>query len=328
VALQADNYIVAVGFTNVSSESSDFALARYRPDGNMLDSLFSEDGKLITDFGGSDQGHAVAIQPDGKIVVAGFSNASGDNDFALARYNPGGSLDTGPSEFATDGTTTTDFSDLTFAGSNDFGNDVALQPDGKIVVAGTAGGDFALARYNANGTLDTSFLGDGRQTAVFFDQPQSSFANGVAVQPDGKIVVAGTAGAQGSDGVDFALARYNPDGTLDTTFSGDGKQTETFGGSDVATGLVLQPDGKIVLAGYSLGDFAIARFQGGGGSSPPPDGDGDGVPDAGDACPTVAGSTANGCPPSSSSPLPPGTPSPIPVPPGPARPRAHPETMS
>ena len=168
----------------------------------------------------------MAIQGDGKIVAVG-STCSGNPDiacdFALARYNPNGSLDT---SFSGDGKQTTDFGDI------DSRTRVALQGDGKIVAVGVSvelpsgATDFALARYNPNGSLDTSFSGDGKQTTDF-----GSFndrAHGVALQADGKIV---GRRAKLSGSGDFALARYNPNGSLDTSFSGDGKQTTDFGGS-------------------------------------------------------------------------------------------------
>ena len=175
-------------------------------------------------------------------------------DFALARYNPNGSLDT---SFSGDGKQTTDF------GGSDAGERGGApgRRQDRRGRRGGAGGDFALARYNPNGSLDTSFSGDGKQTTDFggFDG-----ANGVALQGDGKIVAVGVGGA--SD--DFALARYNPNGSLDTSFSGDGKQTTDFGGSDQANGVALQGDGKIVAVGVGLGtdgtnDFALARYLGG-----------------------------------------------------------------
>ena len=125
---------------------------------------------------------------------------------------------------------------------------VAYQPDGKIVAVGfanrpgTGGIDFALARYNPNGSLDPSFSGDGKQTTHFGFGSRGQ-ANGVAVQGDGKIVAVGSAGG------DFALARYNPNGSLDMSFSGDGKQTTDFGAGDAARGVALQGDGKIVAVG-------------------------------------------------------------------------------
>jgi uncharacterized delta-60 repeat protein len=149
----------------------------------------------------------------------------------------------------------------------DYGLDVAVQSlDGKIVVAGTAGGQggrIVLLRYNPNGILDPSFGGDGK---VFTNlSPKSDWVGGVDVQPDGKIVVAGRSGSQGGT---LAVLRYNPDGSLDTSFSGDGKALANFSaGDDFAFGVALQPDGMIVAAGRaggSGGRMAIVRFDAGG----------------------------------------------------------------
>src|SRR5262249_19285229 len=162
-----------------------------------------------------------------------------------------------------------------FYGNYDAATSLALQADGKIVAAGLAyhagpvsSSDFALARYNPDGSLDPSFGAAGKLTSDFFGNWDQ--ANGVAIQPDGKIVAAGTAGhTTSSSTLDFALARYNPDGSLDPTFGSSGKQTtDFFGNQDSAFGLVIQPDGKIVLAGYahhgddtSTSDFALARYN-------------------------------------------------------------------
>ena len=231
VAIQPDGKIVVVGKTGRV-----FALTRYDADGS-LDPSFSSNGVVTTSFGGSDDGATgVALQGDGKIVAVG--RASYFQDFALARYNTDGSLDT---------------QRFTNFGGNDGATGVALQADGKIVTVGKAGGDFALARYNTDGLIDPSFSGNGRQTTDFGG---NDGATGVALQADGKIVVIGKSGAQ-----DFALARYNTDGSLDTSFSGDGKQTTDFGGDDGATGVALQGDGKIVAVGKAGGDFALARYN-------------------------------------------------------------------
>ena len=140
-----------------------------------LDVSFSGDGKQTTDFGGADAAAAVAMQADGKIVVAGSSGG----DFALARYGADGALD--PS-FSGDGLVTTDL------GGTDAGQGVAIQADGRIVVAGSSGGNFALARYTAGGGLDPSFSGDGLQTTDF---GADDGATAVAIQADGRIVAAG-----------------------------------------------------------------------------------------------------------------------------------------
>jgi uncharacterized delta-60 repeat protein len=248
VAVQTDGEIIVVGTTQANFRTdSDFALARYNRNGS-LDTSFSGDGKMTTDFGGFDGAAGVALQGNGKIVAAGRGGPGGD--FALARYRPNGSLD---SSFSGDGKKTTDF-----GGSLDGAAGVALQDNGKIVAVGHGGpdGDFALARYNLRGLLDTSFSGDGRQTTDF--RGSSDGAAGVALQGDGKIVAAGRGGAR----ADFALARYNLHGSLDRTFSGDGKQRTDFGGFDEADGVALQGNGKIVAVGrIGFGDFALARYS-------------------------------------------------------------------
>jgi uncharacterized delta-60 repeat protein len=256
VAIQGDGKIVAAGLAIVSG-TFDFALARYNTDGS-LDTTFDTDGKVTTDFAGSeDHARGVAIQGDGKIVAAGLANVSGTNDFALARYNANGSLDTtfgsGLGKIATD-----------FAGSDDHARGVAIQGDGKIVAAGLANvsgtNDFAVARYNANGSLDTTFDTDGKVTTDFAGGHDDAF--GVAIQANGKIVAAGCVSCFG--GANFALARYNTDGSLDTTFDGDGLVTTDFaGGTDQAFAVAIQGDGKIVAAGSFVVsgtfDFAVTR---------------------------------------------------------------------
>ncbi len=246
VAVQADGKIVAAG-----TSDSDFALARYNSDGS-LDAGFGTGGEVTTDFGANDGGYTVALQADGKIVVAGTTNNNGSNfDFALARYNSDGSLDTG---FGTGGEATTDF------GRGEEGYAVALQTDGKIVVAGstysdTGYSDFALARYNSNGSLDTGFGASGKVTTAF---GYNNWGRAVALDAGGKIVVAGS--ADNGSNSNFALARYNSNGSLDTGFAIGGKVTTDFGANDEGRTVALQADGKIVVAGFSGSDFALARY--------------------------------------------------------------------
>ena len=142
---------------------------------------------------------------------------------------------------------------------------MAIQADGKILVAGVGMRNFAVARYNSNGTLDTSFDGDGKLTTDFGG---SDYVSGMAIQADGKIVVAG-----GSNS-DFAVARYNSNGTLDTSFDGDGKLTTDFRGYDLANTMAIQADGKILVAGGSDSDFAVARYNSNGTLDTSFDGDG------------------------------------------------------
>ncbi len=259
VAVQADGRIVVAGFSSEPGSEPDFALARLQPDGS-LDATFGTDGQVTTGFGGGtgDYAAAAAIQPDGRIVVAGWTSDGSDADFALARYTAAGKLD---ATFGAGGKVTTGFG----GGSADYAAAVAIQPDGRIVVAGWTsdggGADFALARYTAAGDLDASFSGDGRVTTAF--SSSSDLATAVAIQPDGRIVVAGWT-SDGSD-ADFALARYTAAGNLDATFGAGGKVTTGFGGgsADYAAAVAIQPDGRIVVAGSAAdgdADFALARY--------------------------------------------------------------------
>jgi uncharacterized delta-60 repeat protein len=199
--------VAAVQVPSDIASNFDFGLFRYASDGS-LDPSFGTDGKAVTDFGsGSDDvPAAVALEPNGRIVVAGESDAGGSFDFALARYRPDGSLDT---TFGSDGRVLTDFA----SGSGDDARALTLDLNGRIVAAGlsTAAGslDFALARYRGNGSLDTTFGSDGK-VLTDFGSNSRDFANGVAVEPDRKIVVVGlsTGGAPGEFAGDFALARY------------------------------------------------------------------------------------------------------------------------
>ena len=200
-----------------------------------LDPTFGMDGKVTTPFSSTDSGYAVAIQADGKIVVAGTASTGESGDFCVVRYKPDGSLD---ETFNGVGKVITNISE------SDIANAIAIQPDGKIVVAGYSqsqpGYDFSLVRYNPNGSLDTTFDGDGKVLTNF---GFSDLAHGLVIQPDAKIVVAGS--TSNSQGTSFraALARYNTDGSLDASFGTDGKVT-TF--ETVAFAIAMQPDGKLV----------------------------------------------------------------------------------
>jgi uncharacterized delta-60 repeat protein len=224
-----------------------------------LDPSFGIDGKVLTDFAGnSATGWGMALQPDGKIVVAGDSLSGADtasDDFALARYNTDGTLD---ATFSVGGKVTTDF-----AANQDMAWAVAVQADNKIVAAGLSQSatsvDFALARYNSDGSLDSSFGpdGNGEVRTVFSGGISRVYA--IAIQDDQKIVAAGRV-VNTSNGYDFALARYNTDGTLDTTFGMNGLVTTDFGAGETVRALAIQMDHKIVAAGYN-GDFLLVRYN-------------------------------------------------------------------
>jgi uncharacterized delta-60 repeat protein len=242
-ALQADGRIVLAGGSDLR-----VAVARLKPDGS-LDRTFSGDGRKIFSWGPLGRASAVLVQPNGKIVLAGFSGPEGGN-VQVARLTASGRLD---ATFGSGGKAAVDF------GGDDFGLAIARAADGRLVVAGrsTAAGA-VVARLRATGALDPDFDGDGRVTL-----PGGGSASAVLIQPDGRIVVAGNAAGSAM----MTVTRLNPNGSLDATFDGDGTATIDFGSlADLANDALLQPDGKIVVAGYSQADedIAVARIDGDG----------------------------------------------------------------
>ncbi|TMA52939.1 MAG: hypothetical protein E6J75_15970 [Deltaproteobacteria bacterium] len=243
LVLQADGKLVAAGRTFTGSRTV-FALARYRANGS-LDGSFGTGGKVITPLGNvDDEVAALVLQPDGKLVAAGYSDRGGSTAFALARYDADGTLD---ATFGNGGKV------ITAIGSvDDEAFALVLQPDGKLVAAGyssSAGNPaFALVRYDADGTLDASFGTGGKVTTPIGSVDDEAFA--LVLQPDGKLVAAGY--TSGASSIAFALVRYGTDGSLDTSFGTGGKVTTPIGSvDDEAFALVLQPDGKLVAAGYT-----------------------------------------------------------------------------
>jgi uncharacterized delta-60 repeat protein len=271
LALQPDGKIVLAGtqFVSFSSEESsntDFALARCNADGTP-DLTFGSGGKVTTDFNGfNDDAFAVLVQPDGRLVAVGSAKTPATfYDFAAVRYLPGGALD---GSFGNGGKVRTDF------GNNDFdrARGACLQADGKLVAAGFTifdGGlsqPFALLRWGSNGALDPGFDGDGKLLIDFDSFMQS--AHEVLVQPDGKLVAVGFADTESSDS-DFLLARCHADGSLDSTFGIGGKVRTSFGNlNGGAHGAALQPDGRIVAAGFNATftpvgvELAVSRYLG------------------------------------------------------------------
>jgi uncharacterized delta-60 repeat protein len=227
----------------------------------------------------------VGIQSDGKIVVGGDFRRYIDGQwyyaFGVARYNADGSPDDGSpldtstgDHFGTNGITLNSVSD----GESIYGvsiSGLAFEPDGRIVVAGTVGSyrnnDFLVARYNIDGSLDTTLAGTG-VLATDFSGSSEDFGSALVIEPDGKIIVGGTTRqSQWPATNDFALARYNLDGSPDLTFgaSGNGLVTTDFvsglySGGDFGEALLIQPDGKIILAGASGANRAMARYNGDG----------------------------------------------------------------
>jgi uncharacterized delta-60 repeat protein len=254
VAVAPEGKIVAAGYASGAMFNLNaFAVARFNPDGSP-DPTFGSGGQVITDLGAleNETAHAVVVQPDGKTVIAGSAvNRATGEVFALVRYNADGSRDAG---FGVGGVVSTAFPIVVVGGARG----VALQPDGKIVVAGSAliGGaqTFAVARYDGAGVLDPSFGSGGIATAPSFFYWEQAEARAVAMQPDGKIVVGGAAAGQ------FVLARFTPTGTLDATF-GSGGIARPTGGS--AWAVAVQRDGKIVEAGRdgSGFQFGVSRVN-------------------------------------------------------------------
>ena len=269
LAIQSDGKIVVAGYSCDGSHDA-FAVARYDATGS-LDSTFGTNGSTRTFISGGnstyDLAYSVAIQSDGKIVAAGYSYDGSGYAFAVARYNATGSLDP---TFNTTGTVRTFIS-----GGNsddDEAHSVAIQSDGKIVAAGYSydgsGGAFAVVRYNTNGSLDNTF-GTNGSTRTFISGGNSNDdeAYSLAIQSDGKIVAAGY--SYDGSGYAFAVARYNADGSRDSTLFGSNGSTRSFisGGNstyDLAYSVAIQSDGKIVAAGYcydgSAYAFAVARY--------------------------------------------------------------------
>jgi uncharacterized delta-60 repeat protein len=262
ITIQSDQKIVAAGTAKIGGVNK-FALARYNPDGS-LDNTFGTGGIVTTSFSAFDAAGAVAVQMDGKIVAAGITFGS-TLDFAVVRYNTDGTLD---SSFSTDG-----IAIVPVGSGNDAASSMVIQTDGKIVIAGraiTTGSifHFAVARLDTNGSLDTSFDSDGVLiTVIGTNANETSDAKALTLQSDGKIVVAGVATANNATGTNFAVVRYNTDGSLDTSFDSDGTlTTDISGDGDIPAGVLIQSDGKILVTGEvdidaNEEDFCLVRYN-------------------------------------------------------------------
>ena len=251
IALQPDGKIVAVGYIRNVSSFSDYAVNRYNSDGT-LDASFGAGGKVITQVGDYFEfARSVAVQPDGKIVVAGYSYLGGNDwAFAVVRYNANGSLDT---SFGTGGKV------LTPVGNNFvYVGAVLLQSDGKIAVVGGSGPQnlFTLVRFNADGSLDSGFGSNGKVFHSIFGP--ANFYDGI-LQPDGKIVAAGSSNGN------TAVLRFNTNGSIDTSFAANGVFT-TQDNFHTIFNIALQPNGKIVTFGFdssgpNFNKFAVLRLN-------------------------------------------------------------------
>ena len=248
-----DGRYLGCGSFDSATTARDFVVARFNNDGS-LDLTFDGVGYVVTAFRESGQGgglmdqcNAMVVQADGKIVAAGVTNATGPDHVAVARYTANGVLD---STFGTGGKL--DINGAAAASGNSDARAVLVQPDGKLLVAGTAvgaggNGDLLVMRLNADGTPDAGFGSGGiTRTSV---GPSDDIANAMVRQPDGRIVVAGSTYATGGQR-DFALARYTSAGVLDSSFGTGGIVTTAVGPSDdYAYALILMPWGRLVAAG-------------------------------------------------------------------------------
>lgn len=270
VAVQSDGKILIAGQSITAGTGiGAFTLVRRTLTGDFDPTFGGGTGRAVTTIGdNSSTIRSIALQSDGGIVVAGGADLNARHVFTLARYTSSGYLDT------TFGSGTGIVSTRIGNGSADVAQAVALQTDGRIVVGGFADvdntQDLAVARYLSTGVLDTTFGGGLGYVTKGFELGSRDYGYGVAIQRDGKIVLAGYRRVTGvSSNADFAVARFLGNGTLDATFNGTGLKNTAFGSyNDYGAHIAIQKNGAILVAGYANVtssanfDFAIARFQG------------------------------------------------------------------
>ena len=266
LAIQRDGKILLGGRCLIIMGFNEFCIARFNPNGTLDTTFGSPNGYIIQSlYPSEDWGYSLAIQPDdGKILLGGSCinvNNANRYEFCIARFNPNGTLDT---TFGDSGKVR-----QAIGSGDDWGQSLVILPDGKILLGGHCHNgsnfDFCIARFNPNGTLDTTFGTFGTSGKVILDINTSDDKGySLAIQPDGKILLGGH--CHNGSNFDFCIARFNPNGTLDTTFGTGGKVIQPIGsGDDHGYSLAIQPDGKILLGGYchngSNYDFCIARFK-------------------------------------------------------------------
>jgi uncharacterized delta-60 repeat protein len=261
VVLQADGRIVAVGASEGSDYRPQFRLVRQLDDGTA-DASLGGSGTVTTTFAAPSAAYAVTLQADGKIVAAGtagrrlypesfYSEGTPGNSFAIARYHADGSAD---STFGGDGSLRTRFGPRMTAAAYA----VAIQSDGKAVAVGSAGAAFGLVRYGSDGSLDPAFGSDGRVRTRFLDEQTRASASDIAILDDGALLVFGSTCS--GNRCSLVLARYLPDGTLDSSFGVDGAvfapvRLTAYPAHYLVDGTVLA-DGRIVAgAGRTIFRF-------------------------------------------------------------------------
>lgn len=263
VEIQTDGKIVVVGdiASNNTGANKGMSILRFNTNGN-LDKTFGFNGKETTNIGVYESASALAIQKDGKIVVAATTKLSADSDydFSVLRYNADGSLD---KTFDKDGIVSNNVG----LGNYNKATSIAIQPDEKIVIAGYSTGDsssqFALVRYNKDGSLDNTFDLDGKVTTSF--ERANTILNSILIQPNGKIIAAGYSYSVGSYYTTVAIAKYNIDGSLDTTFGDNGLINSFMSNLNKVNSIKLQADNKIIVGGetinYSNSDNGFILFR-------------------------------------------------------------------
>lgn len=259
IGIQKDGRVLAAGSSSLGRRNF-FILARYRPDGK-LDGTFATNGKAVTEIQTMrDAARCMAILDDGRILVAGSTSNDpdgGDNDFAVARYTAEGLPDP---TFGRDGNATVDFDE-----GDDIANCMAIQRDGKVIVAGNSAKSgrsaLALVRFNSDGKRDTSFGRRGKVITTLGGR--NGIVTGIALQSDGKIIVAGSVYGEGRR--DVILVRDNPDGSSDGEFGDEGRVITEVGDSVDANCLVLQADGRMIVAGAATSGqrygFCVLRYS-------------------------------------------------------------------
>jgi uncharacterized delta-60 repeat protein len=253
MAIQSDGKIIVAGSLDLSTSGcqADFMALRLDVNG-AVDASFGTNGQVVTDFGGCDAANAVTVGQDDSIVLVGFTGGGGD--VAVARYSADGTPDPG---FGSGGKATS-------AGLGS-GQSVVIQPDGDIVVGANNIGDFGLVGFTSSGAIDLTF-GSGGSTSTFFGPVDFAVLASIALRSNGGIVAVG--GNYDGTKYNIAIAAYDASGNLDPAFgSGGTVQTDLTGagGEDQAGGVAIQPDGKIVVSGWSClanCDFAVARYLG------------------------------------------------------------------
>lgn len=274
ILLQPDGMIL-LGGRGGPSGGNEFYIVRFTS-GGTLDATFGTNGEVTGAMGfGGNEGYAMALQPDGKILLAGSAANANDLDFALLRYNPDGSQDM---DFGIDGAVLTPVG----TGTGDVCYTMVVQPDGKILLGGAMGSgfnasSFAMVRFLPDGSLDESFGTNGIVVSPISMGRNIGFS--LALQPDGRILMCGDARGEGFGG--FAVARYLANGILDASFGTNGVVSTVMGVQSTARSVIVQPDGKILLAGETYpistdeaSDLALVRYLSNGALDPGFDGDG------------------------------------------------------